>query len=347
MRKIRKILLISHEMTYTGAPRSLLNIACLLKKAGYEITVWTLQSGKFEREFSASGFNVSIMDTDSMAIVHKIRAYDLAILNTFFCAKLVSVIQPEVRTILYIREGKNIPDLVKNCHLHLEDIEQANEVICISEYAEKFIREQCSPKKLYVVHNFVKDEFDGGVNYPHNHEINYLISGTVEWRKGHDIALEAFLNMPEELRQITKLHIVGRKPEWSKAFWEGLIPNDKRIIDHGEIEDEAERLRLYKKMNVFVIASRDEACSLVALEGAMLGKAVVFSENTGAQYLDVKKRRVYPTEDAGALCRQMCELTSRTRLVLEGAGMRRQYLKTSTEKQYLKQIEKVIQERQI
>ena len=51
MKKKQKILLVSHEMTYTGAPRSLLNIAKILKKSGTEVDVWTLKKGDFQREF--------------------------------------------------------------------------------------------------------------------------------------------------------------------------------------------------------------------------------------------------------------------------------------------------------
>lgn len=343
MNMVKRILLISHEMTYTGAPRSLLNMARVLRKNGYDITVWSLQPGIFEREFAASGFPVSVIHAGGAGLGDVIKGYDLVILNTFFCASLLSAVQPFVRTILYIREGHNIAELAKSCGLDIRDIERAEEVICVSEYAAEFIMGHCRPQKLHVVHNFVRDEYQGGLNLTHGHMVNYLISGTVEPRKGHDIAIRAFLDMPEELHKITRLHIVGRRPGWSEPFWKDLIPDDERIIDHGEISDEKKRIKLYRQMNVFVVASRDEACSLVALEGAMLGKAVIFSANTGAQYLDPKGRRVYPTENANALCRQMCELTGRKRLLTEGLRMRRQYGKTSTEEQYLRRIENVIQ----
>ena len=49
--KGKKILLVSHELTYSGAPRSLLNMAVLLKKQAYHVEVWSLQNGKFYKEF--------------------------------------------------------------------------------------------------------------------------------------------------------------------------------------------------------------------------------------------------------------------------------------------------------
>ena len=38
--KDKKALLVSHEMSYTGAPRSLLQMAGILKENGYCVSVW-------------------------------------------------------------------------------------------------------------------------------------------------------------------------------------------------------------------------------------------------------------------------------------------------------------------
>ena len=341
MKKKQKILLVSHEMTYTGAPRSLLNIAKILKKSGTEVDVWTLKKGDFQREFEKEQIPVSIL---SKTIGEdRLRQYQLIILNTFFTAHLVERFQKITRTVLYIREGRNIPALVRDCGLHMEHIQNAKEVVCISEYAEAFIRENCMPHKLSVLHNFVKDDYEGQLNLVSDGRIHFLLSGTYEERKGFDIAIAAFLCMPEELKKVTRLHIAGQMPEWSRGFWERLRAiYDERIIEHGMIADEEKRLALYRKMNVFVIPSRDEACSLVALEGAMLGKALIMSEHVGAQYLDKRKKYIYPTEDVEALCRKMCEATSRRELLIRGMEMRRAYKQAATEKVYKKEFLKMM-----
>ena len=340
---MKKILLVSHEMSYTGAPRSLLNIAGIFIKMGFCVFVWTLKDGNFKKEFLKLGVEVRDVADCVYQMQEEIKKFDLVILNTFFTAKLVLYMQSLTRTILYLREAQNIPDLAHDCDLNIEDIRSANEVICVSEYARDFIQINYSPKNISVIHNFVKDEYRRRLNIVHGGVINYMISGTVEKRKGHDIAIKAFLQMPEELQKITRLHIVGRKPEWSRSFWEDLIPEgNERIIEHGEISDEQERLELYEKMNVFIVASRDESCSLVALEGAMLGKALILSENVGAKYLDVTGKSIYPTENVDVLCRKMCELTSRKKLLCKGFKMRKRYLRTSTEKKYISNIRNIV-----
>lgn len=251
--------------------------------------------------------------------------------------------QKYIRTILYLREAQNIPDIARDCGLDEENIRKAREIICVSEYAEKFIKQKYNPQNIKVVHNFIEDCYDGKLNIVRNNIVNFIVSGTFEYRKGYDIVLEAFNSIPDELKSKMQLHVVGRKPEWAREYWKLLQKKyNYRIIDHGEIKDREELMRLYKQMNVFVIASRDESCSLVALEGAMLGKALIMSENVGAQYLDAKKKGIYKTEDAGELCRRMCELTSRRELLIRGIEMRKCYKKTSTAKIYKGKLKEYI-----
>lgn len=333
--KGEKILLVSHELTYSGAPRSLFNIAVLLKNQGCYVEIWSLLGGDFSEEISKANIKLKVINDVNAINYDDVSKFQIVILNTFFTAQFVQKMQSRTRTILYIREAQNIPELANACNLDEENIRRANEIICVSEYAQEFIKNRYSPKNIRVIHNFVNDVYDGTLNIVKNNTIHFIISGTYEYRKGYDMVLEAFNYMPEELQSKTRLHLVGRKPEWARKYWEPLQKKyNYRITDHGEIKDREELMGLYRQMNVFVVASRDESCSLVALEGAMLGKALIMSENVGAKYLDAKKKGIYKTEDAWELCRRMCELTSRRELLIRGIEMRKSYKKTSTAKIY-------------
>lgn len=341
--RLQKILLVSHEMSYTGAPRSLLNIAVILKSEGYLVEVWTLQTGLFSREFEKEGIRITVLPEEKRQ-EEEVKKYKFVILNTIFTAYLAPRFQKFARTILYIREAQNIPYLVRKCGINPIDICATKEILCVSEYAAKFILANYPLKQLNVLHNYVIDSYHGELNLRRRGKVHFLLSGTYEKRKGHDIVVAAFLKMPDELKRHSCLHIVGQKPEWSKEFWSNVeLTYDDRIVEHGEITDRGELMKLYRRMNVFVIASRDESCSLVALEGAMLGKSLIMSENVGAQYLDKRQKMIYPTEDIDALCRKMCEMTSRKKNLLCGIEMRRAYKRTSTRRRYVNNLRRIIE----
>lgn len=283
----KKITAVSHEMTYSGAPQSLLNCCLALKNYGCEVNVFTLTDGEFRKEFSEKNIVVEPIPNDYQTnenFIKKLSEYDAVITNTVFTLDFADFSQNIVPTILYLREAENLPQIVADCGLDKAKISQINCVVCVSEYAEKFIAKEYGIKNLYVIHNFIKDEFSKIVLL--EKKVKFMVAGTVEKRKGFDIALSAFLRLPPELQEESELHLVGRKPDWSQDYWKKLTTTSrKNVVWHDEITDNNQKLQLFQQMNVFVVPSLDEACSLVALEGAMLGKPVILSENVGAKYI--------------------------------------------------------------
>lgn len=284
----RKILLLSHEMTYTGAPNSLLNMARLLRSKGWSVTVRTLVNGNFSREYLRHGFRVRWFDENISAEKCREMAekYDLVICNTVFCAKVSCRLQEYIKTILLIREAENLPEILEKSRIDEGYIRNAENVVCVSEYAERFIAKTYSPRRLRVLHNFLitspfcrprTNKIRGG-------KVHFLIAATIEKRKGIDVAVKAVKSLPKEISSQLVLDIAGRKPEWSRKFWERLIPeNDRRFVYHGEVT--RGKKRLFKRANVVLVPSLDESCSLTALEGGMFGKPLIVTENVGAKYM--------------------------------------------------------------
>lgn len=284
----RNTLLISHEMTYTGAPNSLLNMARLLHSKGWSVTICTLVNGKFSRECLRRGFRVRWLDEGlSSEECRKLsEKNDLVICNTVFCAKIACRLQEHVKTILLIREAENLPEILEQCRIDEGYIRNAENVVCVSEYAERFIAKTYSPKRLRVLRNFLITPpfYSPSANKVRGGKVHFLIAGTIEKRKGIDAAIEAVKSLPESISSQLVLDIAGRKPEWSREFWKQLIPeNDSRFVYHGEVT--RGKKKLFKQANVVLVPSLDESCSLTALEGGMFGKPLIVTENVGAKYM--------------------------------------------------------------
>lgn len=331
-----KILLVSHEMTYTGAPRSLLNMALVLKKQNYQVTVWSLKSGSFENEFLLN--DIKVISINDKWDIKEIMEFDLVIANTIFCIRFAQKAQKYSNTVLFLREAHNIPELLDIIGEKRETLESILNVACISEYAQKFISQYYHIKDIYVLYNYVKDNYRYRLNFVRNNVIHFAVIGTVEIRKQQGMVIQAFKEMPLELRKKSMLHIIGKCPEWSRAYWSSFPALTERVLYHGEISDEEERIKLYKKMNVFIVSSTDEACSLAALEGAMLGKAVILSSHVGAGYLSSDKKYIYDVDDISQLTRKICQLTSRKELLVEGIKMRKSYRKMASVNSYRRNI---------
>lgn len=275
-------------MTYTGAPNSLLNMARLLRSKGWSVTVMTLVGGNFSREYLRHGFRVRWLDESlSAEKCRKLSSkYDLVICNTVFCAKVACRLQEYIKTILLIREAENLSEILEKSRIDEGYIRNAENVVCVSEYAERFIAKTYSPRRLRVLHNFLMTSpfYRPSANKVRGEKVHFLIAATIEKRKGIDVAVKAVKSLPKEISSQLVLDIAGRKPEWSRKFWEKLIPeNDSRFVYHGEVT--RGKKRLFKRANVVLVPSLDESCSLTALEGGMFGKPLIATENVGAKYM--------------------------------------------------------------
>lgn len=353
-----RILLISHEMTYTGAPGSLLRMAEILREEGFKVEVWTLQAGEFMEEFEKAGIGVkavSFPEEASEKTTRRIQNFDLVIANTIFCAAFARYAARYTNTVLYIREAQNLPQLIADCGLNEMDLIRAEHVVCVSEYAKTFLRERYQLQDITVIPNFVEDVycksdsrmpkacffrrksfFSGDKS---QRTIDFLVAGTIEPRKGQKIAAEAFELLPEAERKRARLHFVGPMPEWAAGYQERLcLDSDEKIIYHGEIRDRKMLMKFYESMDVILIPSLDESCSLVALEGAMLGKAMLLTENVGAKYL-VDAECIVKTNDSVALCKKMLECIRNPKLLKElGDRNRSRYLEWGTGEKYRRNI---------
>lgn len=155
MSNCKRILLISHEMTYTGAPNSLLNMAKLLRSKGHDVCVFTLKPGDFLKEFTKTGFPVAEVSASDFDYSSLPKKFDAVIANTIFCGEFALKSQKYIKTFLYIREGENLNDIILNCNLKKDYINLSKNTICISEYAKKYIEKNFNPKSLSVIHNYL------------------------------------------------------------------------------------------------------------------------------------------------------------------------------------------------
>lgn len=334
--KSKRIMLLSHEMTYTGAPNSLLNLAVLLKSHGNRISVFTLKPGNFAKEFMKKGFCVNAIQ-ESFFNYPSLSGYDLIIANTVFCSSFAVKAQCLAPTVLYIREAQNLPDIISDCGLNSECLSMAENIICVSEYAESFIREKYKVKNLFVLHNFLNKPilYKPKKNISKDGKIHFLVVGTVEKRKGFDVALNALNYMSNDIRQRIVLHLAGKKPEWSRSYWENLRFDIPGVVYHGEITDKRKMFRLYDEVNCVIVPSIDESCSLTALEGAMHGRALIVTGNVGAQYIVNGNGFIVKTGSAESLAEAMSFMVNnRSELEFMGEGSYRNFLKTSVPKIY-------------
>lgn len=289
--QIKKILFVSHDLSYTGSPRSLLRMCKVARKIGYEPIVWSRESGGFLEEFKKNDFNVRIVEEASLTrndmIVNEIKTYSLAVCNTIVVDPYVKLLSRYIPTIWFIREARNIENFINGNPERLRLLTEFQNIFCVSEYAKTYI-EKFARYPVRVVHNCIEDLIQYMPTQKKDTEkVRFVQFAALVKRKGYDVLIEAFRQLSKEYSSKCELYFAGLMDAddiYSQRILQ-KIKDVENIHYLGLITDEREKVKIISSMDVMIVASLDESCSLSALEGCMLSKAMIVTENVGAKYM--------------------------------------------------------------
>lgn len=340
--KKKKILLVTHDFTITGAPLSLLNVAKVLQK-DYDISVWGLAGGSLLSQYEEElGIEPLVLSSRYKKypnfLLSELCKFDFVILNTIVNYKLALVCQKNNIPYMWtIREAQNIIQwhnkklnkIIKHCQ---------NNIYVVSEYAKEYV-DKTYDINVKVIHNLVPDEYVERFNQKISNNLQFTFLGSINRRKGIDLIIEAFskqqltnwqLNICGEGKLEYSLKNSSRK--CSNIKWLGVVTGD-------------ERREIFEKTDVFLVPSLDESCSRVVLEAMMMGCPVVISENVGAKYMvNEHTGWIVKTGDVNSLKECIRDiLKNPSEIRAKRIFAREMYLATSTEEIYRKNIYFIIE----
>jgi glycosyltransferase involved in cell wall biosynthesis len=279
----KDILFITHELSQTGAPVILQDLVGIILENGDFPVVLSLQDGPLKQKFLEMG--VSVIIDESVRQRHWIferfaRNFDLVIVNSLSCYDAIYTLSNSLPPVMWwIHEGSyalsmmmaNLPyKLGKNIH-----------VFSISDYTTAVLK-SAGFSGYQIEHlSWGVNEFDCSLGSVENELFTFVISGSVESRKGQDIVIEAISKLDLEISRKARFIFVG-KPLDDDIFallCQAARENSNIEYHHGLSRDNV--LQLYQTADCMLIPSRDEPMSLVAVESSILSKPFICSDRTG------------------------------------------------------------------
>lgn len=301
------VLLISHELTLTGAPRMLFYAAQALKLAGYFPVIVAPADGPLRDEIMMAGITVIIDESirqNHFLFERFARNFDLAIVNT---VDLIDVLRQLskidiLRTVWWLHEAQ----ILLERQLLMQGVSwERVQTLCVSHYAEQFVPHTIPST---VIHNGVPDLGDHDIVPPPSNTLTFIVAGTIEHRKGQDILIEAISLMPIEIRRKCRFVFTGKLWEMNNGFWEEAkerAMNMPELVYLGLLSHK-DVLSLISTSDVIVCPSRDDPFPLVVVEAAMLSKPSIVSDHVGVrEVFDEASCFVFESENAKALAAQL------------------------------------------
>ncbi len=300
----KNILLITHELSRTGAPIVVLDTAKVLVKNNYFVTVISLKDGPLMEEFINIGVPVIIMPQmkyvqylksetchffDKMDLDIFVNHFDITIMVT---ATLYNFVRRYFNTrkkiFWWIHEGSesyNILDsgMPKNITPNIK-------VFCGGQYAADQLAIRGYHYYPNVLNYGVFDEAElGKKSSENNNKVRFLLAGTIGKRKGQLVLLKAIQKLTKKYQNKSEFIFIGDPYE---NDLEGM--NIKQEIqeyakEHANVKlyksvSRTELYKIYDAIDVLVLASIDDPMPVVATENFMLGNICLCSNRTGTSY---------------------------------------------------------------
>lgn len=297
------ILLLSHELSLTGAPIALLNTARALQRHKKKCLILSPVGGKLEQECKKYGvqclvypkllIHLSRQDAQTQRFF---KQFDTVLLNTIVMAKYARFIKPLVRrVVLWVHEGAfGYENETRNSDLK-SDFSYVDTIYSVGNYSKSFTDKysgKCSQILLYGI-----DEVKIPTAQKRSNKLVFGIFSTCDTRKAQDKFIQAVKKIPQNIRDNCEFNIVGKLQDdkYCKFLKKLAINTPVRFL--GELSH-PETLREMARTDVICCTSLDDPMPIVCTEAMMLHKPVICSDKTGtaAFIQDGKNSFLYKTD---------------------------------------------------
>lgn len=286
-----RVLLISHEMSQTGAPRALVYMALVMRKRGIEPVFLSDQYGPLAKEISDLDFKVVIeplmnyvlSDKKSLLYLY-VSQFDTIVFNTIVCSPLIIKMDSiPVKKVLWLHEGSmsyEHYDVAYDLNIIYNRFDY---IYCVGDYSKSFAEKYVDGKNLGILYYGIPDLAKGLQKIKKEEPIKFIIAGTICKRKAQDLLIKSLFLVSENIRERIEINVVG-EPIGSRIVEEVKDSPFSCVKYLGPMEHD-ELMKLYLDMDYILCPSLDDPMPIVCTEGMMFSKVVMVSEATGTASL--------------------------------------------------------------
>jgi glycosyltransferase involved in cell wall biosynthesis len=305
----KDLLLVSHDLTLSGAPILLVYLAEHFRARGYFVTVMSPLDGELANTLRERNIPVivdaTLADADPDPLTIKLMAaFDLIGANTIAAWPAVLAAQQSDTPVLWVlHESHDGRRLVDEQPRVAQALAAAEDVVFACDFTRSLYQPFDRAGNFRVMPYGARPLQAEPVARPDPQRVRIVHIGSVERRKGQDIFLDALARLPAACRAMLDVVMIGRplRPE----FLEGIRPKLQALpfvsylgqVPHAQIAGHV------AAADIFVSSSRDEVFPVTILEAMSLGKPVIATAVGGVPEMlrEGVDGLVVPAEDSAAL----------------------------------------------
>lgn len=297
-------LLGSHDLSLSGAPRIVLEMARALVSRDYHVVVVAMGGGPMRAEFEAAGAVVliDVRPRAGSAYLRKLaESAQLAITNTVACAPLAQIWSKHVPLIWYLHEVSLLQQEIARDRVRMP-LGAAAEVWAGSELSAAIARTARPDVRVFP---YGVDPLSAGPLQAIGDYLRVGVFGSVEPRKGQDLALAGLAALDPHERGAIRMRLFGRV--LNRDFAESVRAQVEDLPEAslgGELDTQSYR-RAMSEVDAVLVPSRDDTLPLVSIDALSAGRLLLLTQSVGtSDWLeDGRDALIEPETDAAAIAR--------------------------------------------
>ena len=276
----RALLFVSHDLSWSGAPLILLQVAKWCRVRGFFVVLMSPQDGPLREKFVEAGVPViadPLITKSHPSFAQFAREFDCVIASTIFAAPIVRAAKAEgIPHLWWIHEGRVAEHyLGEDADLRLALAEA--DLIVTPDTVSAQVYQPFTEHSIRILPYGISDPV-GGIAVATNRKsgpVSFLLLGTIEHRKGQRVLLEALRKLPAEILRDSCFRIVGRPHDVAIAGEVQAAAKGSSYLIYGGSVSHAEALALIRDTDVMMSCSWDETGPLILMEALAFGKPIL------------------------------------------------------------------------
>ncbi|MBP1464697.1 glycosyltransferase [Candidatus Chloroploca sp. M-50] len=312
-----RLLVCSHELSFTGAPLILFQLAQHFAAQGYEVTMASVKPGPLGAVVEAAGIPVEVnplLYDDALVAATLVRDYDLVLVNTILGYRVILAAHVmEVPSAWWIHESRSGYALMESEAAPREALSLADRLIFPAAATAALYRGFTSRQLPTPLPYGVPDlPFEPDRPRDPEEPLMVLVIASMETRKGQDLVVKAFQQLPPALRAQFELYFIGgiHDPHYYRQVRADLAA-EPNVYFIGLLNRD-QTLTYLRQADIFVLPSRDEVLPVSILEAMACGKAMVVTDVGGVTEAVRHEQEglVVPPDDPDQLAESLARLIS-------------------------------------
>lgn len=303
----KKILVITHQLSRTGAPIVLLDMIRIFQEQGYPVEVVTMLDGELRRELEELQIPVKVQEhflDQPDDFFRYAGQFQLAVANTLVTFEAIHLLKyMQIPVVWWLHEGRQYFEYFQSVLPKFQELPPNIHVYSVGHYVQQVMEE------LYGFHteilHFGVEDMAAVSRRKEEQTVRFLTAGTYSKVKAQDILVEAIRGLPQSYLERAEFYFCGNEQMYDETVF---LPVKSLCQEYGNATllhqlSRQETLEWMERCDCLVVPSRIDPIPTVAVEMMMKGNLCLCTDVCGiAHYIeDGVNGLTVPGEDAAAL----------------------------------------------